>query len=321
MFSQKNLTIGFVVVLIISLASLIVTLTAPDQVHHLSKEMEDMGNRLTAAIEKLDIYVPPYVYTGEAVGFVVEFENDTVFYFAADTGLTAEMKVIGDFYQPDVAFLPVGNFYTMDEKAGAYAAKLVNPSRYVVPNHYASFPMLTPAPPEVFFEEIKKYNLRAKPLLFEEGVEQEIMGTKVVWLGHGTWRFISPEGVEILIDPQFEYNPDTPIEWKNMDLYKGTDLVLLSHGHFDHVTISDIQLLLEYADPVIVAPFELGIWLKDYLDAPIMSINKGANIAQSEMSRMGVPAEIVERVGGIRFHLVSADHSSAGTPLGEPARY
>ena len=318
MFDQKILAIGLAVALIISLVSLVVALTVPGQI---GQALEEMDNRLTAEIERLRLYTPPYVYTGEAVGFVIEFENGATFYFGADTGLTADMKVIGDFYQPDVAFIPVGNFYTMDEKAGAYAAKLLNPSRYVVPNHYASFPMLTPAPPETFFEEVAKYNLRAEPVLFVEGEEQILMGVKSLWLGHGTWRFISPEGVEIFIDPQFEYNPKTPEEWRDMAMYKGTDLVLLSHGHFDHTTIADIQLLLEYADPVIIAPFELGIWLRDYLDAPIMPINKGANITKAEMVAMGVPAEIAERVGGVRVHLVSADHSSSGTPLGEPARY
>jgi len=318
MLNQKILTIGLAVVLIISLISLITVLTASREI---GRALEEVNDRLTGEIERLRLYVPPYVYTGEAVGFVIEFENGAKFYFGADTGLTADMKVIGDFYQPDVAFIPVGNFYTMDAKAGAYAAKLLNPRRYVVPNHYASFPMLTPAPPDEFFTEVEKYNLRAEPVLFVEGESQKLMGVESLWLGHGTWRFVSPEGVGVFIDPQFEYNPKTPEKWRDMTLHKGTNLILLSHGHFDHTTIADIQLLLEYTDPVIIAPFELGIWLKDYLDAPIMPLNKGANITKAEMIAMGVPVEIAERVGDLRIHLVSADHSSSGTPLGEPARY
>jgi L-ascorbate metabolism protein UlaG (beta-lactamase superfamily) len=318
MFNQKILTIGLVVILIISLVSLIIALTSPREIE---RTLREVNARLTEEIEKLRLYTPPYVYTGEPVSFVIEFENGAKFYFGADTGLTAEMKVIGDFYKPDVAFIPVGNFYTMDSKAGAYAAKLINPARYVVPNHYASFPMLTPPPPNEFLAEVAKYNLRAEPILFTEGEEQEIMGVRVVWLGHGTWRFVSPEGVEIFIDPQFAYNPKYPEDWKDMTKFKGTNLVLLSHGHFDHVTIADIQMLLAQADPVIIAPFELGIWLKDYLDAPIMPINKGANIAKQQMIDMGIPAEIAERVGGIRVYLVPADHSSSGTPLGESPRY
>lgn len=140
-------------------------------------------------------------------------------------------------------------------------------------------------------------------------------------MGHGTWRFVSPGGVEIFIDPQFTFNPKYPEGWKDMTRFAGTDLILLSHGHFDHSTIADLQLLLEYADPVVIAPFELGVWLKDYLDAPIMPISKGANITKAEMIAMGVPVELAEKVGNIRVHLVPATHSSSGTPLGEPVRY
>lgn len=318
MFNSKILTIGLIVVLIISSVALTITLTNTAEIQ---KALKAMQSHLSAEIERLDKFIPPFVYTGEPVGFVIEFENDAVFYFAADTGLSAEMKVIGDFYQPDVAFLPIGNFYTMDHKAAAFAAKLIDPTTYIIPNHYDSFPMLEQAPPEAFFEKLVQYDLRAEPLEMVEGEERDIMGTKTVWLGHATWRFVSPEGVEILIDPQLTYNPEYPEEWKDMSKLAGTDLILLSHGHFDHVTISDLQLLLEYADPVIIAPFELGVWLRDYLDAPIMPINKGANITKNEMIKMGIPMEIAERVGEVRVHLVSADHSSSGTPLGEDARF
>ncbi len=283
----------------------------------LTSDLED----LEAEIDSLSEYVPPYVYTGEPVSFVMDFENDASFYFGADTGLSAEMEVIGDFHEPDVAFLPVGNFYTMDLKAGAYAANLLNPGSYIAPNHYDSFPFLERSPLDLFQEELENYDVDGELRVFEMGESQELLEVDSLWLGHGTWRFVSPEGVEIFIDPQFEYNPETPEEWRDMSLYEDTDVVLLSHGHFDHTTVEDIQLLLEYADPVVIAPFELGIWLEDYLDAPIMPVNKGANLGSQEMIEMGVDEEVAERVGDFRIHLTPADHSSSGTPPGEEPRF
>ena len=56
---------------------------------------------------------PDGTYLGPATGFVVRFEHDLALYFAGDTGLFGDMRVIRDRYAPAVAFLPIGDRFTM----------------------------------------------------------------------------------------------------------------------------------------------------------------------------------------------------------------
>lgn len=82
------------------------------------------------------------IYTGEPAGFVIRFENGFTLYHAGDTGLFGDMKIIGEIYKPDLSILPIGSHFTMDPREATYAAKLLN-SKYVVPMHYGTFPVLT----------------------------------------------------------------------------------------------------------------------------------------------------------------------------------
>ena len=85
------------------------------------------------------------VYTGLATGFVVRMENEQAFYFAGDTALFGDMRLIGEMYKPDVAFLPIGDHYTMGPEAAARACGLLG-VRQVVPMHYGTFPLLHGSP-------------------------------------------------------------------------------------------------------------------------------------------------------------------------------
>ena len=69
-------------------------------------------------------------------------------YFAGDTGLFGDMKMIGEIYQPQIAFLPIGDLYTMGPDTAAIAAKWLG-VRQVVPMHWGTFPALTGAPEEL----------------------------------------------------------------------------------------------------------------------------------------------------------------------------
>jgi L-ascorbate metabolism protein UlaG (beta-lactamase superfamily) len=63
------------------------------------------------------------VYLGEAAGFVVRLENGQTIYFAGDTSLFGDMKLIGELYKPDIAFLPIGDRFTMGPDTAALAAQ------------------------------------------------------------------------------------------------------------------------------------------------------------------------------------------------------
>lgn len=64
--------------------------------------------------------------------------NGTKIYHAGDTCLNSEMKTAGEVYKPDIAFLPVGSFYTMDKNEAALAAKWLGVKK-VIPMHYNTF--------------------------------------------------------------------------------------------------------------------------------------------------------------------------------------
>jgi L-ascorbate metabolism protein UlaG (beta-lactamase superfamily) len=85
------------------------------------------------------------VYGGEAAGYVITFENGLKVYAAGDTNVFSDMAIIGDLYQPDVALLPIGDFYTMGPREAAYAMRLLK-TPAVIPMHYATFPILTGRP-------------------------------------------------------------------------------------------------------------------------------------------------------------------------------
>jgi L-ascorbate metabolism protein UlaG (beta-lactamase superfamily) len=85
------------------------------------------------------------VYAGGAAGFVVRAPDAPTIYFAGDTGLFGDMKLIGELYAPEIAFLPIGDHYTMGPKTAALAAQWLG-VRQVVPMHWGTFPVLTGTP-------------------------------------------------------------------------------------------------------------------------------------------------------------------------------
>jgi L-ascorbate metabolism protein UlaG (beta-lactamase superfamily) len=88
------------------------------------------------------------LYLGEPAGFVVELENGRSLYHAGDTALFGDMRLIGEMYRPDVAFLPIGGHFTMDPPAAARAVELLGVTT-VVPIHYGTFPILAGTPDEL----------------------------------------------------------------------------------------------------------------------------------------------------------------------------
>jgi L-ascorbate metabolism protein UlaG (beta-lactamase superfamily) len=51
------------------------------------------------------------------------------------------MKLMGEIYKPDVAFIPVGDRFTMGPELGAKAAEMIKP-RVAIPIHYGTWPLL-----------------------------------------------------------------------------------------------------------------------------------------------------------------------------------
>jgi L-ascorbate metabolism protein UlaG (beta-lactamase superfamily) len=88
------------------------------------------------------------VYLGDPVGYILRFENGVCVYHTGDTCLFGDMRLYGELYHPDVAVLPIGDFFTMGPDQAAYAAKLIG-ARKVIPEHFGSFPILRGTPEEL----------------------------------------------------------------------------------------------------------------------------------------------------------------------------
>ena len=121
---------------------------------------------------------------------------------------------------------------------------------------------------------------------------------EVLWLGHATFRITSTTGKVIVIDPFLKKNPRTPAKYKDLAALGKVDLILVTHGHPDHV--SDLPELASLTGAVVVANYELGnnLVALGLVDAPkVVALNKGGTVTP-----IG-PA--------IKVHMVPAEHSSS----------
>ena len=125
--------------------------------------------------------------------------------------------------------------------------------------------------------------------------------TTLTWLGHATFRFDTPGGKRVYIDPFLNGNPKCPESELEPERI---DVIALTHGHGDHVG-DTVELAKKHACTVI-APVELADWLqmKHELQS-VLDPNKGGTV----------------EAAGVKFTLTNAHHSSSNNDLeymGEP---
>jgi len=116
------------------------------------------------------------------------------------------------------------------------------------------------------------------------------MSATITWLGHATVRLVLPDERVIMIDPLLAENPACPYSFKKLSR---CDIVVLTHGHGDHV--SDMGDIIDAFDPVIVSNFDLCTVLEKQL-------RKGR---YSGMNTGGTQV-----VDGVEVTLTQAFHSS-----------
>jgi Predicted Zn-dependent hydrolases of the beta-lactamase fold len=85
------------------------------------------------------------LYGGEPGGYILHLPDGRNAYFAGDTAVFSDMALYAELYKPELAFLPVGDFYTMGPQQAALATKLLKVDT-VVPMHYGTFPLLSGTP-------------------------------------------------------------------------------------------------------------------------------------------------------------------------------
>ncbi|WP_028400808.1 metal-dependent hydrolase [Ectobacillus panaciterrae] len=105
-------------------------------------------------------------YTGMPAGIVFTAENKTI-YHAGDTALFSDMKLIGSRNSIDVAFLPIGDNFTMGPEDAVLAAEWLG-AKIVVPMHYNTFPVIKQNPHK-FVSQLK--GCIGKILEAGEGIE------------------------------------------------------------------------------------------------------------------------------------------------------
>jgi L-ascorbate metabolism protein UlaG (beta-lactamase superfamily) len=123
---------------------------------------------------------------------------------------------------------------------------------------------------------------------------------QLTWLGHAAFRFDTPGGKRVYIDP-FLDNPKCPEEEKEPER---VDLIALTHGHNDHVG-STVEMAKRFGCPVIAQ-----VELRGFLNS------KGAAGDMSQSPNKGGTAQ----AQGIKVTLTDANHSSSwddGRYLGE----
>ncbi|MCM3111115.1 metal-dependent hydrolase [Lederbergia lenta] len=107
------------------------------------------------------------IYLGMPAGVLFMAEGKTI-YHAGDTALFSDMKLIGERHPIDIAFLPIGDNFTMGPEDAALAAKFLG-AKTVVPIHYNTFPPIK-QDPQVFIDLLES-DIHGKVMLAGETIE------------------------------------------------------------------------------------------------------------------------------------------------------
>lgn len=106
-------------------------------------------------------------FVGPAVGFLITMGGVKV-YFAGDTGLFGDMKLIGD-EGLDVAIIPIGDHYTMGPADALRAMEFLRP-KLVIPTHYHAFEAII-QDPQPFARSVEALGARCVVLAPGESTE------------------------------------------------------------------------------------------------------------------------------------------------------
>jgi L-ascorbate metabolism protein UlaG (beta-lactamase superfamily) len=147
-----------------------------------------------------------------------------------------------------------------------------------------------------------KRNITMKKKNAKKSVRQSL---KVTWFGHSAFLFEPPSGKKVLIDPWLD-NPKAPAGAKEIS---HVDLILVSHGHSDHV--GNTVEIAKRTGAKVVCIFELSLYLQKQGVSTVQGMNKGGTID----------------IDGIKITMTDAKHSAdidvdgQVIPGGEPAGF
>jgi L-ascorbate metabolism protein UlaG (beta-lactamase superfamily) len=121
-------------------------------------------------------------------------------------------------------------------------------------------------------------------------------GVEVVWLGQAAFKITSPGGKVIVTDPWLRTNPLTPAAYKQLDAFGKIDVLLVTHGHFDHIADA----------PALAQQYRVPLRGPGDLLSTVMTLGVLPPELLPRMNKGGT----VEPVPGIKVTAVHAEHSS-----------
>jgi L-ascorbate metabolism protein UlaG (beta-lactamase superfamily) len=136
--------------------------------------------------------------------------------------------------------------------------------------------------------------------------------TQITYLGHSTFLIKTPGNKNILIDPWLKDNPSCPEKFKTPKQLPKIDIMLITHGHFDH--IADAVVVGTYYQPQTLANFEIATWLGQKGLKNTQPMNKGGTLS--------VPgAEKIRVTLGNAFHSSAIQDGDQWIYAGEPCSF
>ena len=118
---------------------------------------------------------PDMVYGGNPAGFVLVIKDGPTIYDSGDTAYFSDMKLIREQYHPDVGLINIGGHFGMEPDMAALAAKTVG-VKLAIPQHYATFPILTQNAGG-WVKAVEKDHI--KPLVMKPGASIQFKGKKL----------------------------------------------------------------------------------------------------------------------------------------------
>ena len=122
---------------------------------------------------------------------------------------------------------------------------------------------------------------------------------ELLWLGQAAFRLTTPSGKVIVIDPWLKANPKTPAEYKNLEKLGKVDLILVTHGHFDHIADA----------PALALMYKARVFAPGDLNQTLTVLGVLPPELAPRMNKSGTVTPFAD-VPGLKITAVKAEHSS-----------
>lgn len=133
--------------------------------------VEGIKLTMTEALHSSSIDASGFSFDGGSpAGFIIRINGHSI-YHAGDTGVFGDMQLIGELYEPELAFLPIGDKFTMGIKEATKAVELIQP-KIVIPMHYNTFDVISQEPLQ--FKKAVESKTNTKVIIMQPGQSIEL---------------------------------------------------------------------------------------------------------------------------------------------------